>query len=137
MEFNEHATCPCGSGKAYLTCCKVFHDGTLPQTALELMKSRFTAFAVGNSDYIIDTTHKDNVEYSDDMEALKGAIDNVIASTSYKKLKVLDFIDGIDEAFVTFFIEADQQGLDVSFTERSKFKRVDGKWLYLSGEFLD
>lgn len=137
MAFNEHSACPCGSGKSYIKCCKVFHDGESPKTALELMKSRYSAFVVGNVNYIINTTHEDNIEYSNDKSKWKEDIQNVVDSTDFNSLKIVEFIDGEDEAYVTFKLGLKQKGLDVSFTEKSKFLKIDGKWLYRSGEFLE
>ena len=49
--------CPCCSGKSYEECCKPFHTKTkFPQTAEELMRSRFSAFAIPNGEYLMDTT---------------------------------------------------------------------------------
>lgn len=137
MSFNEHSYCPCGSKKTYLNCCKVFHDGKNPETALELMKSRFTAFVVGDVNYIIDTTHEDNVEYSSDKSKWKDDIQDVVDSTDFYSLTILEFIDGEEESFVTFKLGLKQKGLDTSFVEKSKFLKIDGKWLYRSGEFLE
>ncbi len=53
--------CPCGSGKGYDACCRPFHGGTAaPATAEELMRSRYSAFVVGDSDcvgYLLATWH--------------------------------------------------------------------------------
>lgn len=137
MAFNEHSSCPCGSKKTYLNCCKIFHDGKNPSNALELMKSRFTAFAVGNIDYIINTTHENNIEYSRDKSKWRDDIQDVVNSTDFNSLEIVEFIDGEEEAYVTFKLGLKQKGLDTSFTEKSKFLKIDGKWLYRSGEFLD
>lgn len=137
MAFNVHSSCPCGSKKTYINCCKQFHDGKNPETALELMKSRFTAFVVGDVDYIINTTHEDNIEYSNDKSKWRDDIQDVINSTDFNKLEILEFIDGEEEAYVTFKLGLKQKGLDTSFIEKSKFLKIDGKWLYRSGEFLD
>ncbi|WP_130537358.1 hypothetical protein [Thiomicrorhabdus indica] len=41
--------CPCHSGKSYEQCCRLFHlDFYQAQTAEDLMRSRFTAFAIGS-----------------------------------------------------------------------------------------
>ncbi|ADG94707.1 conserved hypothetical protein [Arcobacter nitrofigilis DSM 7299] len=137
MAYNEHAACPCGSKKSYKNCCKIFHEGKYPQTAVELMKSRFSAFVVGNIDYIISTTHEDNIEYSENKSKWREDLQNVISSNDFYSLEILDFIDGKEESYVTFKVGIKQRGLDVSFTEKSKFLKIDGKWLYRSGEFLD
>lgn len=42
--------------KSYLDCCKPFHEGSLPKTAEQLMRSRYSAFVMVNTEYIINTT---------------------------------------------------------------------------------
>lgn len=49
--------CPCQSGKDYNQCCQPLHDGQ-PATGPEsLMRSRFSAFAMANADYIQRSWH--------------------------------------------------------------------------------
>ena len=55
--------CPCNSGKKYSNCCKTLHDGVFPESALSLMRSRYSAYALQKSEYIIHTTHPDNPNY--------------------------------------------------------------------------
>ena len=65
MKLSVNSICPCGSLKKYKKCCKLFHDNIKkPSNALELMKSRFSAFAFFKSDYIIKTTHQKNCVFS-------------------------------------------------------------------------
>lgn len=50
--------CPCGAGQAYDDCCGRFHRGEAsPPTADALMRSRYSAFAVGNVGYLWETWH--------------------------------------------------------------------------------
>ena len=50
--------CPCLSGLAYGKCCEVLHTGGgVATTAEQLMRSRFSAFAVGATDYLLATWH--------------------------------------------------------------------------------
>ena len=49
--------CPCGSGKPFSFCCEPALAGRKPAaTAEALMRSRYTAFALGAVDYLINTT---------------------------------------------------------------------------------
>jgi SEC-C motif-containing protein len=131
-------TCPCGSSKKYKKCCKPFHDKiTLPKTALELMKSRYSAFAVSNSDYIIFTTHQDNPDFSKDLKSWIRDIQQFSKNTKFEKLDILEFIDGEVESFVTFKATMFQNENDITFIEKSRFLKVDGMWLYVDGKFLD
>lgn len=49
--------CPCGSALNFDECCHVFISGQqLPLTALQLMKSRYSAFATANALYLNQTS---------------------------------------------------------------------------------
>src|SRR6188474_3543469 len=50
-------SCPCGSGAAYRACCGPVHDGSPAATAEQLMRSRYTAFALGIEDHVFRTWH--------------------------------------------------------------------------------
>ena len=126
--------CPCYSQMAYEECCKAFHEGELPTTALVLMRSRYSAFALGLADYIMDTTHPDNHFYTEDREAWRKSIDQFSKKTRFENLEIIDFVDGDEEAFVTFKAHLIQGGRDASFQEKSRFLKVKGKWFYHSGK---
>lgn len=137
MKLSPNDLCPCGSSKKYKKCCKTFHDGIIfPKTALELMKSRFSAFAVSNSKYIISTTHKENPDFTDDLKSWNEDIINFSKNTRFERLEVLDFIEDV-ESFVTFKATLFQDNRDISFTEKSRFLKADDKWQYVDGQFID
>ena len=51
-------TCPCGTGTAYDACCGRLHRGAAQAaTAEELMRSRYSAYAVGDLDHVFRTWH--------------------------------------------------------------------------------
>ncbi|MCU1437526.1 MAG: motif domain protein, partial [Naasia sp.] len=49
--------CPCGSGQPYAECCEPLHLGAAAATAEALMRSRYSAFALGLPDYVRSTWH--------------------------------------------------------------------------------
>ena len=50
--------CPCGSDESYRACCGPFHHGELQaRSAEELMRSRYSAYAYGEADYLFRTWH--------------------------------------------------------------------------------
>ncbi len=49
--------CPCGSGAVFGACCEPIHDGAPAPTAEALMRSRYSAFVVGDEDHIFRTWH--------------------------------------------------------------------------------
>ena len=99
---NLPCPCPCGSGKKYKKCCASYHKGAIPKNALLLMKSRYSAYALGNSGYIIKTTHPDNSDFSEDTKTWNRSIDLFCRQTLFQDLEILEWIDGEEEAFVTF-----------------------------------
>lgn len=54
----SHTPCPCGLGNTYAECCERFHAGTPAPTASQLMRSRYSAFAMGRADYLLRTWHE-------------------------------------------------------------------------------
>src|SRR3954470_18515253 len=49
-------TCPCGKGESLETCCGPIMAGkVLPDTAENLMRARYTAYATGNVDFILSS----------------------------------------------------------------------------------
>ena len=126
-KLSPNSPCPCTSKKKYKKCCKPYHDGANAKDALSLMKSRYSAFAVGKIDYIIKTS-----TFQKDYEDLKA----FSSSCEFKRLEILEFIDGEEEAFVTFRASIICNGNDASFAEKSRFIKEDGVWLYESGEIL-
>lgn len=136
MKISANSSCPCCSNKKYKKCCKVYHEGILPKTAKELMQSRFSAYSLGKADYIIKTTHKDNNDFTSDIDTWKNDILNFCHNTEFRRLDVLEFIDGEMESFVTFKATLFQNDQDVSFVEKSRFLKEDGRWFYVDGTFL-
>lgn len=124
--------CPCGSGFKYKKCCKLFHEGKLPKNALELMKSRYSAYAYEQVGYIVKTTCK----IEEDMQSFKAEIAQFAKYTNFEKLSIKEFIDGEDEAYVTFHAKLSADGKDISFSEKSRFVKKEGKWCYESGVIL-
>ena len=55
--FTAPSLCFCRSGKEYKHCCAPFHLHTaVPETAEQLMRSRYTAYVLNNIPYIVATT---------------------------------------------------------------------------------
>lgn len=133
LQISE-ATCPCESRKTYGACCQICHQGKAP-TALALMRSRYSAYALGLVDYIIRTTHPLNREAAKSLDERKKEIEQFCKTTVFKGLKILDVQEGDTKSTVTFTAFMSQAGKDFSFTEKSTFEKVLGNWLYLSGEF--
>ncbi|HSX38389.1 MAG TPA: peptide deformylase [Chlamydiales bacterium] len=132
-EHDKKILCPCRSGKLYEVCCRPFHLGKKPDTALQLMRSRYAAYALGIPDYIIHATHPASPQFCHDTEEWAQKITEFSSHTEFKDLKILGVQEGGSFATVTFIAHLVQDKKDVSFTEKSYFEKVKGKWLYRSG----
>jgi len=125
------ASCPCGSTKAFKDCCEGFISGIkLPQTAEELMRSRYTAYGLKDIDYILDThdpeTRLDS--YAD--------IEEWVASIHWTGLEIISTEKGREEdqkGKVHFKAHYNQNGKAECIQENSSFRKVGQKWLYVSG----
>lgn len=121
------ASCPCGLPGSYADCCGRFHSGASAAPSAEaLMRSRYSAFVVGDVEYLVRTWHP----------RTRPAELELDPGMRWTGLEILDTGDG--SAFhstgtVTF--RASYRG--GSLHERSRFERVDGAWVYVDGEFLD
>lgn len=106
------------------TCCgPVLASGRAP-TALRLMRSRFTAFAIGDRDHLLRTWHPSTRPAELDLE------DDV----RWLRLDILEVLRGSpfdDEGVVEFEAFSRQDGQRLSMRERSRFVREDRVWLYV------
>lgn len=120
--------CPCCSGKPYENCCEPFHLAKEnPETPEQLMRSRYTAFAKVLTDYLVETTHFSTQKLHDAKD-----IENWAKSNKWLKLEIV-FAKDDKVRFRAFY--QDQKGDIYEHDELSTFKKENGKWFYLDGEF--
>ena len=118
-------TCPCGSGKDYSECCGLYIEGkTPPPTPESLMRSRYTAYAKNNLDYIEQTMRGAALEQFKQ----KGG-----EGVEWIKLEVLCSEEEGDEGTVQFIATFRHQGEERLLHEISSFKKVNGRWYYTKG----
>ncbi|MEO6116243.1 MAG: YchJ family metal-binding protein [Pseudolysinimonas sp.] len=122
-------TCPCGSGADYSGCCEPLHLGRPANTAEALMRSRYTAFALGWEAYLLASWHPSTRPATLDLDLADGRV--------WRKLQIVDTVAGgpDDDTGVVEFRAAyrDADGTAGVLHERSRFSRVDGRWAYLDG----
>ena len=125
-------SCPCCSGKAYDDCCGPLHSGKdVAKTAEQLMRSRFSAYAKKQIDYLYETTHPDkrSASYRDEMAAWANRAE-------FTKLEILAKRQGrsLDkQGKVEFVAYYRQFGEEKQMHELSRFRRFQGKWHYYDG----
>jgi SEC-C motif domain protein len=117
--------CPCGTGENYGNCCGPLHAGDrTAATAEQLMRTRFSAFAVGDTAYLLATWHPSTRPRSLELDP----------GRRWTRLDVLATSDGSpfhDTGIVEFRAHYRHEGRPGSMHELSMFVRENGQWRYL------
>jgi SEC-C motif-containing protein len=122
--------CPCGTGLPLEECCGPVLGGTrTAATAGQLMRSRYSAFALGNAGYLLATWHPRTrpAELEVDRRVRWTGLD-VVATTGGSPLET--------EGTVEFRAHHVVGGRAGAQHERSRFLREQGRWFYLDGVSL-
>lgn len=130
--------CPCCSGQKYSDCCKPFLTGqSNPVTPIELMRSRYTAFSLLETEYLIQTLAPEKIIQSGGQDQLRRELLSTMGQTKWLGLKVVaEKMDDTDNGTVQFIAYYDQGPKFGQLHERSRFVRQDGRWVYVDGEML-
>ncbi|MDD5372138.1 MAG: YchJ family metal-binding protein [Sulfurimonas sp.] len=121
--------CYCDSQKNFNECCEPVLNGiSKPPTPERLMRSRYSAYVLGDAKYILDTTVKEKRFY-DELEPIK----EFSKSVTWLGLFVVYAKDNIVE-FKAYY--KDNEGIKLQH-ERSSFIFEDGVWFYDNGLFLN
>lgn len=129
----DESLCPCKSRMTYAVCCRPFHTGTArPETAEQLMRSRFSAYFFRMVDYLVSTTHPDTRE-----PGLKQELEKTIHQVNWSFLNIIDVSKGGPddkvgkvEFIASYYLNDEPHELH----ERSRFRRHKGAWKYLDGK---
>jgi SEC-C motif-containing protein len=123
-------SCPCGSGTSYDACCGRLHRGAaLAVTAEELMRSRYTAYAVGDTDHLFRSWHPRTRPENLATQAEGGL--------SWHGLEIVDTGAGgpdDDTGEVEFRARYRAGAVTGALHERSRFVRRAGRWVYVDGD---
>ncbi|WP_327091205.1 YchJ family metal-binding protein [Nonomuraea sp. NBC_01738] len=109
-------TCPCGSAQPYDDCCGPLHRGEAKaETPERLMRSRYSAFAVGDAAYLLRTWHLATRPERLELEP----------GVRWTGLTIVRA-----EGRIVEFLARSSQGEQ---HEVSRFARQDGDWVYVEG----
>ncbi|WP_328924402.1 YchJ family metal-binding protein [Streptomyces sp. NBC_00190] len=117
--------CPCGLPATYPECCGRFHSGAQQApTAEKLMRSRFSAFAVGDTAYLLRSWHPSTRPSRLDLDP----------GQCWERLEILATERGgmfETEGSVEFRAHYREGGHTGSLHEHSAFSREEGAWVYV------
>jgi SEC-C motif-containing protein len=121
-------SCPCGSELAFTECCGVFISGAnRPDTATQLMSSRYTAYCLRDGPYLLKTWHP---------STRPAALDFSADDTEWLDLQIIRHESGRcgDAEGKVCFVASYRQGGTIRWLrELSRFVRESGEWFYLDG----
>lgn len=94
------------------------------------MRSRYSAFAIPNGEYLLQTTLPAKRKYHTKEELQDWGTIN-----TWLKLEIIDVPSVNQVEFKAFYI--DENGVSQIHHERSVFQKMNDQWFYVSGEFLN
>ena len=125
--------CPCSSGNSYNDCCQPFLENKQnAPTALQLMRSRYTAFTQANINYLMKTHHISTRPIKE-----KSDIENWAKSVKWMGLTIINSDKGQtndNEGMVEFKALFMENGQLQAIHEKSLFRKEKGIWHYVSGQ---
>jgi SEC-C motif-containing protein len=131
MEKNqsmENKKCFCDTGLLFENCCGLYlNNNQKAPSALTLMRSRYSAYAIHNADYLMETTYISERKYYSKSEILRWAVSN-----KWQKLEILSFSENTVE-FKAYFLDSDNK--PQTHYEFSTFKFENDAWYYVDGKF--
>ncbi|MEM7255777.1 MAG: YchJ family protein [Pseudomonadota bacterium] len=126
--------CPCCSGIKFSDCCAPYLKGKKkPETALALIRSRYTAHTFANIDYI-QSTHHPSHRHEIDVKSTREWAEN----SEWLALDILDTTGGTeddDQGTVEFIAKFnDASGKLINHHELSLFAKHEGEWFFVDAE---
>ncbi|MDA2805071.1 YchJ family protein [Nocardiopsis suaedae] len=123
--------CPCGKGAPYADCCAPLHQGRRSaSTAEQLMRSRYTAFVLGDSAYLKKSWHPTTRPRRLDLDP----------AMEWEGLEILSATGGTafhTDGTVEFRASYRHGGSTGALHENSRFTRHEGQWTYVDGDVTD
>jgi SEC-C motif-containing protein len=110
--------------------------GDEPDDAVALMRSRYTAFATGDVEYLWRTLDAAHVDRAQPREEVLRSLRETCRRMRFLGLRILKHVPVDDHgiARVHFAVRAFEKGRDRSFQELSRFRHDGHGWRYLDGE---
>jgi SEC-C motif-containing protein len=128
-------SCPCGSGAAYAECCEPVIAGTRrAETAEELMRARYSAYACVDADFLLASTHPDHRK-GYDHEGTRAWAENA----EWLGLEIIDCRKGgRDDTVgeVEFIARYREKGVLREHHESAHFSKDGGAWLFTEGAMV-
>ena len=128
--------CACTSGKTFADCCRPALRGEREaDSPVAMMRSRFSAFALGYADYLWRTIHASHPDRARPEAEVVRNFKRASRTMEYRALTILDSGPAPEagHALVLFLARVFDRGRDLSFLERSEFAHDGQGFRYFNG----
>ena len=127
--------CPCGSDTPYSDCCQPIITGAMPaETAEQLMRARYSAYVVADTDFIFASTHPEHRKDYDHQGTKEWA-----ESADWEGLEIVATDKGGAEdssGEVEFVARFREKGALREHHELARFTRENGTWFFTEGAMV-
>ena len=127
----SHAPCPCGSALPYAGCCGPWHagvsNGLHAHTPEALMRSRYSAYVLGQINYLLATWHPSSAPGALELPPIKWLGLDVRHTEMEGDAGIVEFVAR----------HRDSSGRAQRLHETSRFVRQDGRWFYIDGQIAE
>jgi len=121
--------CYCKSQKKNSVCCEpILRVLEVAPTAVSLMRSRYSAYCLGDVNYLQATTHE-HVWNDEELKFIQDWADNSI----WQHLEIIESSENRVE-FKAYYIFEGRQHMH---HEKSLFKKVNDMWKYIDGDIFE
>lgn len=128
-------SCPCGSGAPYADCCEPIITGARPaETAEQLMRARYCAYVLVQTDFLFETTHPDHRQGYDQKGTKEWA-----ESAEWEGLEIVGSRKGAagdSDGEVEFIARFRLKEVLREHHELAGFKKEKGVWFFTEGAMV-
>lgn len=122
--------CYCGNHLPFEKCCEPYiKENKKAPTAEALMRSRFSAYATSEADYLVNTTHTSTRKDHKKSDILLWSTSN--------KWTLLEIIDNTDTTVHFKAHYLDNHKIEQIHEEKSTFIFENGSWFYVDRAFFN
>lgn len=122
--------CDCDQTKPYQACCGRLHQGGKAKRVQTVMRARYSAFVRVDINFL-RRSHDPVTRPADGYQSL------LHDNPNWQQLEVIAYQQSGSQGWVEFKAHyIDEQGRYDYLHERSRFRRREGVWRYVDGEFL-
>jgi len=124
--------CPCASGKTFGECCgPILNGDKKAETAAELMRARYSAYAVGDVKFLYNSSGPEVQAEFDEKTTREWS-----KNATWQGLDVISAEKGgpdDEEGTVSFIAHYTANDQVCEHRENSIFRKIDGEWRFIDG----